>query len=447
MTNWSPSSWRSFPIKQQPTYPDQSKLAEVEKELFGMPPLVFAAEARALRRSLADVAEGKGFLLQGGDCAESFAEFSANNIRDTFKVLLQMAVIMTYAGRKPVVKVGRLAGQFAKPRSADTETRDGVELPSYRGDNVNDLEFTAEAREPDPERLLKAYHQSTATLNLVRAFASGGLADLHRVSKWNTGFVTMNPLREQYESISNEIQQALSFMEVLGINVENTPSLRETTLFTSHEALLLNYEEAMTRQDHLTNKWYDTSAHMLWIGERTRELDGAHVEFFRGLHNPIGMKVGPSADPDDLLRVIEKLDPNNDPGRLTLIVRMGAGLLPEKLPALVKPILAEGRHVVWSCDPMHGNTETAHNNYKTRNFDNIVQEIKEFFQVLEAEGSHAGGIHLEMTGQNVTECTGGAYQVSEKELEKRYRTQCDPRLNADQVLELAFSVAELMRDI
>ncbi len=443
---WSPSSWREFPIKQQPTYPDLDKLAEVEKELSAMPPLVFAAEARALRRSLAEVAEGKGFLLQGGDCAESFAEFSANNIRDTFKVLLQMAVIMTYAGRKPVVKVGRLAGQFAKPRSADTETRDGVELPSYRGDNVNDLEFTAAARVPDPERMLKAYHQSTATLNLVRAFASGGLADLNRVSKWNTGFVTMNPLREQYESIAHEVQQALSFMDVLGINVENTPSLRETTLYTSHEALLLNYEEAMTRQDHLTGKWYDTSGHMLWIGERTRELDGAHVEFFRGLHNPIGMKVGPKADPDNLLRVIEKLDPNNDPGRLTLIVRMGAGLLPERLPGLVKPILAAGRKVVWSCDPMHGNTETAHNNYKTRNFDNIVQEIKEFFEVMEAEGSHAGGIHLEMTGQNVTECTGGAYKVSETELEKRYRTQCDPRLNADQVLELAFSVAELMRE-
>ncbi len=444
---WSPSSWRDFPIKQQPSYADQKKLAAVEQELFRMPPLVFAAEARSLRRSLADVAKGKGFLLQGGDCAESFAEFSANNIRDTFKVLLQMAVIMTYAGRKPVVKVGRLAGQFAKPRSADTETRDGVELASYRGDNVNGIEFTKAARVPDPERMLKAYHQSTATLNLVRAFASGGLADLHRVSKWNTGFVTMNPLREQYESISNEIQQALSFMEVLGINVENTPSLRETTLYTSHEALLLNYEQAMTRQDHLTEKWYDTSGHMLWIGERTRELDGAHVEFFRGIHNPIGMKVGPTADPDDLLRVIEKLDPNNDAGRLTLIVRMGAGLLPEKLPALVRPILADGRNVVWSCDPMHGNTETAHNNYKTRNFDNIVQEIKEFFQVMEAEGSHAGGIHLEMTGQNVTECTGGAYQVSETELEKRYRTQCDPRLNADQVLELAFSVAELMREI
>jgi len=446
MKAWTPSTWREFPIKQQPTYPDQSALAHAEAELAKLPPLVFAAEARSLRRSLADVVAGNGFLLQGGDCAESFAEFSANNIRDTFKVLLQMAVVMTFAGRKEVVKVGRLAGQFAKPRSADMEKRGDQELPSYRGDNVNDLEFTAAARVPDPARLLKAYHQSTATLNLVRAFASGGLADLHRVSKWNTGFISKNPNREKYEQVSNDIQQALSFMEVLGINSDNTPALHETTLYTSHEALLLNYEEAMTRQDHLTDKWYDTSGHMLWIGERTRELDGAHVEFFRGLHNPIGMKVGPTADPDDVLRVIDRLDPNNDAGRLTLIVRMGAGVLPEKLPQLVKPILAEGRNVVWSCDPMHGNTETASNNYKTRNFDNIVQELREFFQIMRAEGSHAGGIHLEMTGQNVTECTGGAYKVSESELEKRYRTQCDPRLNADQVLELAFIVAELMRE-
>lgn len=446
MKTWSPSSWRDFPIKQQPTYPDRAALQRVEEELAKMPPLVFAAEARSLRRSLADVAAGKGFLLQGGDCAESFAEFSANNIRDTFKVLLQMAVVMTFAGRKRVVKVGRLAGQFAKPRSADMEKRGDQELPSYRGDNVNDLEFTAAARVPDPKRLLKAYHQSTATLNLVRAFANGGLADLHRVSKWNTGFISINPNREKYQKIADDVQQALEFMEVLGINSDNTPALHETTLYTSHEALLLNYEQAMTRQDHLTDKWYDTSGHMLWIGERTRELDGAHVEFFRGLHNPIGMKVGPTADPDDVLRVIDRLDPNNDAGRLTLIVRMGAGTLPEKLPNLVKPILAEGRNVVWSCDPMHGNTETASNNYKTRNFDNIVQELREFFQIMRAEGSHAGGIHLEMTGQDVTECTGGAYQVSEAELEKRYRTQCDPRLNADQVLELAFNVAELMRE-
>ena len=446
MKTWSPSSWRDFPIKQQPTYPDRAALQRVEEELAKMPPLVFAAEARSLRRSLADVAADKGFLLQGGDCAESFAEFSANNIRDTFKVLLQMAVVMTFAGRKRVVKVGRLAGQFAKPRSADMEKRGDQELPSYRGDNVNDLEFTAAARVPDPKRLLKAYHQSTATLNLVRAFANGGLADLHRVSKWNTGFISINPNREKYQKIADDVQQALEFMEVLGINSDNTPALHETTLYTSHEALLLNYEQAMTRQDHLTDKWYDTSGHMLWIGERTRELDGAHVEFFRGLHNPIGMKVGPTADPDDVLRVIDRLDPNNDAGRLTLIVRMGAGTLPEKLPNLVKPILAEGRNVVWSCDPMHGNTETASNNYKTRNFDNIVQELREFFQIMRAEGSHAGGIHLEMTGQDVTECTGGAYQVSEAELEKRYRTQCDPRLNADQVLELAFNVAELMRE-
>ncbi len=447
MQKWTPSSWREFPIKQQPTYPDQAALKLVEDELAKMPPLVFAAEARSLRRSLADVVTGKGFLLQGGDCAESFAEFSANNIRDTFKVLLQMAVVMTFAGRKKVVKVGRLAGQFAKPRSADMEKRGNQELPSYRGDNVNDLEFTADARVPDPERLLKAYHQSTATLNLVRAFASGGLADLHRISKWNTGFTSVNPNREKYQKISDDVQQALAFMEVLGINSKNTSALHETNFYTSHEALLLNYEEAMTRQDHLTDKWYDTSGHMLWIGERTRELDGAHVEFFRGLHNPIGMKVGPTADPDDVLRVIDRLDPNNDPGRLTLIIRMGAGVLPENLPKLVRPILAEGRNVVWSCDPMHGNTETSSNNYKTRNFDNIVQELREFFQIMSAEGSHAGGIHLEMTGQNVTECTGGAYQVSEAELEKRYRTQCDPRLNADQVVELAFIVADLMREI
>jgi len=445
MNHWTPESWRSKDAKQQPVYDDAAALVATESTLSAMPPLVFAEEARELRRQLALATEGKAFLLQGGDCAESFADFSANSIRDTFKVLLQMAVVLTYAGRRPVVKVGRIAGQFAKPRSAPTEVVDGIELPSFRGDIINDLTATPEARRADPQRMLQAYHQSTATLNLVRAFAQGGLADLHQVNDWNRSFVAANPLRERYENMAQRIEEALAFMAVCGVDSTNTPSLHQTQFYTSHEALLLNYEQALTREDSLSGDWYDCSAHMLWIGERTRQLDGAHVEFLRGIHNPVGVKIGPGIDEDELLRLVDALNPNNEPGRLTLITRMGADTLAEKLPPLVRAINREGRKVVWSSDPMHGNTVKAGNNFKTRSFDRILSEIQQFFTALESEGAHPGGIHLEMTGQHVTECTGGAYKISEEDLASCYRTQCDPRLNGDQVLELAFCVADMLR--
>ncbi|WP_462160033.1 class II 3-deoxy-7-phosphoheptulonate synthase [Pseudoalteromonas sp. GB56] len=446
MKPWSPNSWRDFPIVQQPTYPDESQLSTVESELNSAPPLVFAEETRSLFKQLEDVCEGRAFLLQGGDCAESFADFNAANIRDTFKTLLQMAVVLTYGGKCPVVKIARMAGQFAKPRSADLETIDGVSLPSYRGDIINSYEFTEEARVPDPQRLMKAYHHSASTLNLLRAFAQGGLADLHQVNRWNMSFVAANPLKEKYQQVADRIQDALEFMEVCGINSTNAPSLTETSLYTSHEALLLGYEQALTRRDHLSGDWYDCSAHFVWIGERTRQLDHAHIEFFRGIKNPIGVKVGPGMDPDELIRLIDAVNPDNIPGRLTLITRMGADVLPEKLPALVRRVQQEGRKVIWSSDPMHGNTEKASSGYKTRSFDNILREISQFFAVHKAEGSHAGGVHLEMTGQHVTECTGGAYGLSDDDLAQRYRTQCDPRLNADQVLELGFLVADLLKD-
>ncbi|AWL11819.1 3-deoxy-7-phosphoheptulonate synthase [Saliniradius amylolyticus] len=446
MTHWQPDSWRERPILQQPTYPDNDKLSEVEQRLSSYPPLVFAEETRALYSQLADVSQGKGFLLQGGDCAESFSEFNAPKIRDTFKVILQMAIVLTYAGRCPVTKVARMAGQYAKPRSSDMETIDGVSLPSYRGDIINSFEFTEAARVPDPERMVEAYHRASSTLNLLRAFAQGGLADLHQVNRWNMAFVENNPLKERYQDLANRLQDALEFMEVVGINANNHPALHETNLFTSHEALLLNYEQALTRVDTLTDKWYNCSAHMLWIGERTRQLDHAHVEFFRGIHNPIGVKVGPSMAEDELIRLIDALNPNNDPGRLTLITRMGADNLAENLPRLLRRVKQEGRHVVWSSDPMHGNTVKASSGYKTRNFDSILREIQQFFQAHRAEGTHAGGIHLEMTGQHVTECTGGAYKISEADLAECYQTQCDPRLNADQVLELAFLVADHLKN-
>ncbi|MBU3070285.1 3-deoxy-7-phosphoheptulonate synthase class II [Aestuariicella sp. G3-2] len=442
---WAPSSWRSRTAHQQPCYEDPMALADVEAQLSTFPPLVFAEETRQLRRQLSQVADGNAFLLQGGDCAETFVDFSANNIRDTFKVILQMAIVLTYAGRKPVVKVGRIAGQFAKPRSSDVEVRDGIELPSFRGDIINGADFSPEDREVDPQRMLRAYHQSTATLNLLRAFAHGGLADLHQVNGWNLGFVSGNESCEQYQQLAHEIRDALSFMEVLGINSDNTPVLRETDLYTSHEALLLNYEEALTRRDSLSGHWYNCAAHMLWIGERTRQLDAAHVEYMRGIHNPIGVKVGPGISVDELLKLIDALNPNNEAGRLTLITRMGADTLADKLPALARAVTAEGRKVVWSSDPMHGNTVKANNGFKTRSFDRILSEIQQFFGVLRAEGAHPGGIHLEMTGQHVTECVGGSYRVSENDLAKRYETQCDPRLNADQVLEMAFNVSELLR--
>ena len=446
MQSWNPDSWRKLPILQQPEYPDQEVLKSVEGQLKSAPPLVFAEETRSLYKQLEAVCEGRAFLLQGGDCAESFSDFNAANIRDTFKTLLQMAVVLTYGGKCPVVKIARMAGQYAKPRSSDYETIDGVSLPSYRGDIINNFEFTEQARVPDPQRLMTAYHHSAATLNLLRAFAQGGLADLHQVNRWNMGFVAANPLKEKYQQLADRIQDALEFMEVCGIDSTVAPSLKETDLFTSHEALLLGYEEALTRRDHLSGDWYDCSAHFVWIGERTRQLDHAHIEFFKGIKNPIGVKVGPGMDPDELIKLIDAVNPDNIPGRLTLITRMGADVLPEKLPALVRKVQQEGRKVIWSSDPMHGNTEKASSGYKTRSFNNILREISQFFAVHKAEGSYPGGVHLEMTGQHVTECTGGAYGLSDEDLAQRYRTQCDPRLNADQVLELGFLVADLLKD-
>ncbi|WP_395341986.1 class II 3-deoxy-7-phosphoheptulonate synthase [Ningiella sp. W23] len=442
MSKWTIDSWRDKPILQQPTYKDPAKLQEVEAKITSYPPLVFAEETRQLYKNLGEVCEGEGFLLQGGDCAESFDEFNAPKIRDTFKVILQMAVVLTFAGRCPVTKVARMAGQYAKPRSGDFETIDGISLPSYRGDIINSFEFTEAAREPDPNRMLDAYHRSASTLNLLRAFAQGGLADLHQVNRWNMAFLENNPLKERYQDLATRIQDTLGFMEVIGLNSSNTAALHETSLYTSHEALLLNYEQSLTRIDTLTDKPYNCSAHMLWIGERTRQLDHAHVEFFRGINNPIGVKVGPSMQEDELISLIDALNPNNSPGRLTLITRMGADNLAQNLPRLLRRVKSEGRKVVWSSDPMHGNTFKASSGYKTRNFDAILKEIKQFFDVHKAEGTHAGGIHLEMTGQHVTECTGGAYKISDDDLAQAYKTQCDPRLNADQVLEMAFLVAD-----
>lgn len=445
MKPWSRSSWREFPIKQQPIYPDQAALAAVEAQLRDYPPLVFAGEARNLKKALAEVCEGKAFLLQGGDCAESFSEFHARNIRDTFKVMMQMAVVMTFAGGVPVVKVGRLGGQFAKPRSSDTETIDGVTLPSYRGDIINGADFTAEARIPDPQRMVQAYNQSAATLNLLRAFASGGLADLHQVHAWNLGFVGQNEMSKKYDELSRQIDDSLRFMAACGITSENYRTLRETDFYTSHEALLLNYEEAFTRQDSLTGEWYDVSSHMLWIGDRTRQIDGAHVEFMRGIQNPIGIKAGPSMDPDDLIKLCDILNPDNEAGRLNVIVRMGADKVAEGMPKLIRAIEREGKKVLWSCDPMHGNTITS-NGYKTRPVDAVLKEMKEFFQVHKAEGTYAGGVHLEMTGKDVTECLGGTFQITEENLKSRYHTHCDPRLNADQSLELAFLIADTLKE-
>ncbi len=442
---WTPDSWRSRQALQQPDWPDGSELDAVLKNLSTLPPLVFAGEARDLTADLGRVAAGEAFLLQAGDCAESFDSFSADSIRERLRVILQMAIVLTYSAGVPVVKVGRIAGQFAKPRSSDTETIDGVELPSYRGDIVNDFAFSAAARTPDPQRLVDAYHQSSATLNLLRAFAGGGFADLHQVHKWNQGFVSQSPQHEKYEHLAAQIDQTLSFMRACGIHPGNTPQLKETRLYTSHEALLLNYEEALTRQDSLTSDWYDCSAHMLWIGDRTRQPDHAHVEFLRGVHNPIGIKVGPTTQADDLRRLLDTLNPDNQPGRITLIARMGADGILEKLPPLVRAVKEMGASVVWSSDPMHGNTIKSSNGYKTRNVNDILREMKGFFQVHGAEGTYAGGVHFEMTGNNVTECIGGAYRVTEANLAERYQTQCDPRLNADQSLELAFLIADTLK--
>ena len=444
--NWTPDTWRGKPIRQVPEYADTDKLARVEDRLRGYPPLVFAGEARRLKAALAKVAAGEAFLLQGGDCAESFAEFHPDTIRDTFRVLLQMAVVLTFGGACPVIKVGRMAGQFAKPRSGDTETIDGVTLPSYRGDSVNAMAFTAEARTPNPERMVRSYNQSAATLNLLRAFAQGGYADLHKVHQWTLGFVADSPFGDRYQDLANRLDETLDFMAACGITSETTPQIRETDFFTSHEALLLNYEQAMTRVDSTTGDWYDTSAHLLWIGERTRNLDEAHVEFMRGIANPIACKTGPTSEPDELIRLLDVLNPDDEPGRMTFIVRMGAESLSRRLPTLIRRVRAEGRTVAWSCDPMHANTVKSSNGYKTRHFDSILEEVRTFFAVHKAEGSHAGGVHIEMTGQDVTECIGGAKAITEANLSDRYHTHCDPRLNAGQALELAFLLAGVLKE-
>jgi 3-deoxy-7-phosphoheptulonate synthase len=445
MDHWSLTSWRDKPISQPVNYPDPVSLGQIEAKLRVKPPLVFANEIEKLYQELASVAQGQAFLLQGGDCAETFAESDAAKIQDTCKVLLQMAVVLTFAGSCPVVKVGRMAGQFAKPRSTDTEVVDGVELPSYRGDMVNDLAFTPSARTPDPQRLLQSYNQSAITLNFLRAYTKGGLGDLHQVHQWNLDFVKDSPLGEQYRSLADRIGEALDFMEACGINVRDHASIRETTVFTSHEALLLNYEEALTQQDQSTGEWYDCSAHTIWVGNRTRQLDHAHIEFVRGIRNPIGIKVGPSLEPDGLLRLIGVLNPSNEPGRLTLIIRMGADHIADKLPRLIRQVQREGHNVVWSSDPMHGNTVRTSSGVKTRFFDQILAEVRDFFEIHYAEGTYPGGIHCELTGQNVTECIGGAQAITEQRLADKYITHCDPRLNAQQSLELAFLISDFLR--
>ena len=445
--NWQPSSWREHPIKQVPAYPDSAKLTAVEERLAAQPPLVFAGEAQRLKRQLGEVAEGRAFLLQGGDCAESFAEFSADNIRDSFKVILQMAVVLTFGASLPIVKVGRVAGQFAKPRSSDIEAIDGIELPSYRGDMINAMPFTETDRVPDPERLLRVYEQSAATLNLLRAFAQGGLADLTKVQSWVTQFLDGTPEVEKFEELAGRIEEALNFMRACGITPETARPLAETDFYTSHEALLLNYEEALTRRDTITEEkdWYATSAHMIWIGDRTRQPDGAHVEYVRGVGNPIGLKCGPSLDPDELVRLIETLNPENEAGRLTLIARMGADKVHEGLPPLLKAVKASGAKVVWCCDPMHGNTIKASTGYKTRRVGDIMTEVRGFFDAHDEVGTYPGGVHFEMTGKNVTECVGGVVDVTEARLGDRYHTHCDPRLNGAQALELAFLIADLLK--
>ncbi|EJF81791.1 class II 3-deoxy-7-phosphoheptulonate synthase [Bartonella doshiae] len=441
---WSPDSWRAKPIKQVPTYPDKTALAEIEKKLCRYPPLVFAGEARDLRNELAAVAEGQAFLLQGGDCAESFAEHEADNIRDFFRVFLQMAIVLTFGSSKPVVKIGRIAGQFAKPRSSDMESKGGVELPAYRGDIINGIEFSADSRIPDPQRMSMAYRQSAATLNLLRAFSQGGYADLENVHAWMLGFIANSPQGERYELLAERISEAIDFMRSIGITSKTNSSLRETSFYTSHEALLLGYEEALTRIDSTSGDWYATSGHMVWIGDRTRQIDHAHVEYCRGIKNPIGLKCGPSLEADELLRLLDILNPENQSGRLTLIARFGHDKIENYLPKLIRAVEREKRKVIWSCDPMHGNTVTV-NGYKTRPFDSVLKEVEKFFSVHRDEGTYPGGIHVEMTGRNVTECMGGAHAISVEDLSDRYHTHCDPRLNADQALELAFLVAELLK--
>lgn len=445
--SWTPESWRNFPIKQQPTYQDEEQLKKVEEELSSYPPLIFAGEARRLKEKLAKAGRGEAFLLQGGDCAESFSDFNAQSIKNLFKLMLQMNMVLMYSTGKPVVKVGRIAGQFAKPRSSDFEEVNGVKLPSYRGDIINGIEFTEEARVPNPANMIKAYNQSAATLNLLRAFSRGGLADLNKVHQWNLDFIKDNPLGKRYDELSDKIDHAMNFMAACGLNSDTMPQLHQTTLYTSHEALLLNYEEALTRKDTETGEWYDCSAHMLWIGDRTRDLKEAHIEYFRGIQNPIGCKVGPSMEEDELIKLIDALNPDNEEGRLNLIVRMGAGKIGEYFPKLLKRVRDEGKNVVWSCDPMHGNVEKSSTGFKTRDFDNILSEVEQFFAIHKEMGTVGAGIHLEMTGNDVTECTGStSCAITDEGLASRYHTQCDPRLNASQALELAFMLSDTITD-
>jgi 3-deoxy-7-phosphoheptulonate synthase len=442
---WEPSSWRRYPAAQQPEWPDADALHAALEQVRAMPPLVFAGEARSLKAALAGVAQGKGFLLHAGDCAESFAEFSADNIRDKLKVILQMSVALTYSTGVPTVKVGRIAGQFAKPRSAASETRDGLELPSFRGDMVNDFAFEAVARRPDPQRMVRGYHQSAATLNLLRAFTKGGFADLNRVHQWNLEFVGSSTQGRRYDVVAGEIDRALRFMAACGIDLDVAVQLHEVDFYTSHEALLLGYEEALTRRDSLTGDWYDCSAHMLWVGERTRQADGAHVEFLSGLHNPVAMKVGPGATPEEVIELCRRLDPGREPGRLTIVTRMGARRVEACLPPILRAVTNAGHPVVWTCDPMHGNTFVHESGYKTRHFDEVMSEVEQFFAACSAEGVWPGGVHIELTGDDVTECLGGAEAIRGEDLAGRYETVCDPRLNARQSLDLAFHLAELVR--
>ena len=444
---WKPNSWRNYPVVQMPTYPDESKVYSVEARLSFKPPLVFAGEVQVLKKSLVLAEKGNAFILQGGDCAESFSQFSANGIRDTFKVLLQMAVILTYGSSIPIIKIGRIAGQFAKPRSSDVEIIDGIELPSYRGDMINDMEFNKTARQPDPQRLIDGYEQSAATLNLIRAFAQGGMANLEKVHEWTLGFLNDTPETDKYREIANRISESLNFMKACGLTSSSVPQLRETDFFTSHEALLLNYEEALTREDTITAEkgWYATSAHLLWVGDRTRQFDHGHIEYLSGIQNPVGIKCGPSLEKDDLIRLLDKVNPNNETGKVVLICRMGSEKVNEHLPKLIKNIKANGKNVTWCCDPMHGNTIKASNGYKTRRVAEILNEVNNFFLVHKSEGTLPGGVHFEMTGSNVTECLGGANEVKESDLGSRYHTHCDPRLNGSQSLELAFLVSDLIK--
>jgi|TARA_B110000196_G_scaffold196853_1_gene168681 3-deoxy-7-phosphoheptulonate synthase len=444
--SWTPDSWKHLTAAQQPDWENSKGYTKVVSELSSYPPLVFAGEVRALKQQLGDAAQGNGFLIQGGDCAETFDDFRADSIRDKLKILLQMSVVLTYGASCNVVKLGRIAGQFAKPRSTNTETRDGIELPSYRGDAVNDINFNEESRKQNPKRLLRTYNQSAATLNLLRAFTTGGFADLNKVHMWNQEFIAQSPQGEKYEEIANSIDDALTFMKAVGITSDNTSALKLAEFFTSHEALLLGYEHALTRQDSLTEKWYNCSAHFLWIGDRTRQPNGAHVEFLSGVDNPIGIKVGPTINKEELISLCEKLNPENEWGRLTLISRMGADTVRSKLPPLIKAIKESGQKVLWVCDPMHGNTYKTKNGYKTRHFDTILEELEHFFAIHRAEKTIPGGVHFELTGDNVTECLGGAQKISDSDLKSRYETACDPRLNNEQSLELAFLVTDLLRN-